>query len=165
MSEQGKTYAEFIASELQREHDRRASLDARGLSIVTTSSALLALVFALSTLILGKDFKVTGVSVVAVTLSLLFFVVAAIFGIAANRLREYDVTHHDTLYDMLGKDHWGDTEVTARGICAFRHVITVQSLRPTNDRKADQITVALSFQVAAIAALSVAIGRELFRFI
>jgi hypothetical protein len=97
--------------------------------------------------------------------SLSCFVLAGVFGILANRLREYDVTDVDTLRDMLGAGHWGDTEVSARGVCAYRHVVTIDSLRPTNNRKADQITVALIFQVLAIAALGVAIARELWRLL
>ena len=160
MAEQGETYAKFVEAELKAEMERRASLDARGLAIVTSSSALITLMFSLSVLLTGKDHEVLGDGKGWVVASLICFIVAGLLGILANRAREYEVTHESTLYEMLGA-HWTDDEVDARNVCATRHVATIESLRRGNESKAEQITLALVFQVAAIALLVVALMGEL----
>lgn len=106
-----------------------------------------------------------GTSAIAVVVSLTCFVAAGVFGILANRSRAYDVTHTDALLAMLNKAHWKDTEPTARGVCAYRNVLTIASLRNGNNSKATQVTIALAFQVAAIAALGVGVGRELWHLL
>jgi hypothetical protein len=163
VSDQGQTYASFIEAELQREHERQDHLVASGRGVVTTSGALLTLVFALSVLVTGEDFTVKGASAVAVAISLACFVVAAVLGILVNWSMAYKITKGRTLQAMLG-GHWKDTEVTARNACASAQVQTIISLRNVNKVKSWLVTSALSFQVAAIAALGVAIGRELLRY-
>lgn len=159
MAEQGETYAKFIEAELKTEMERRASLDARGLGIVTSSTALITLMFSLSVLITGKDYTFGVLGQGGVVVSLLLFIVAGVLGIAANQAREYEVTHEDTLYEMLGA-HWTDDEVDARNTCAYRNVVSIQSLRRGNESKAEQITWALFFQVAAITALAISLAGE-----
>lgn len=160
MADQGDAYAGFIEAELKNERDRRAGLDARGLGVVTTSSALIALVLSLSVVVTGTDFTVSGLSAAGVFLSLLLFMVAGVAGILANANRSHEVASTETLNEMLCS-HWTDTEVTARNIRASLNVRTLSTLRAGNNVKVGFLTAALVCQLVAIAALVVAIGREL----
>lgn len=157
MPDQGVTYSAFVEAELKFEYERRASLDARGAAIVTTSGGLVTLLTGLAALALGKDMTVTGLARFLVVLALLAFVSAGVAGIRANRLRNYEVTSATTLDHMLSNPHWKDSETTARNVCAKRNVITIRTLRNGNNKKADQITHALGLQVVAIALFAVAL--------
>src|SRR5215203_5065448 len=98
MTEQGGTYASFVQEQLEQERKRRENLDARGLTVLTTTSGLVALLFAISVLVTGKDYKVvkhlSGGLVIGALVTLL---IAAVLGILANRLRGYAVPNVKSL--------------------------------------------------------------------
>ena len=157
MSDQGVTYATFIEAELKLEYERRTTLDARGLAIVTTSSGVITLLLAVAVLFLGKDFELGPEAKWAVVGALALFLIAALFGLLANAARLYEVTHSDTLKEMT-QAHWVDDEVDARNVCSYRNVVTLASLRDGNNDKSRQVSIAFWFQLAAITALAVALG-------
>lgn len=157
MAEQGTTYAAFIEAELKLEYERRTALDARGLAIVTSSSAVITLLLAVAGVFLGKDFKLAPTAKGAVIVSLFLFLIAALFGLLANRARLYELTHTDTLTEMT-QGHWTDDEADARNVCCTRNVITLKSLRRGNNDKSDQVMVGFVMQLTAIAALAFALG-------
>jgi hypothetical protein len=158
--EQGSTYATFISEQLEAEISRRSALDARGTGVVTVSGTLVTLTLAVGGFALSKSHKISTVGKVGVIGALALFVLASIAGIAASFLHEYQVADQSTLEAMLGS-HWRDSEIDARNVCAHLDAQTVQSLRKGNNSKALQLTVALSLQVAAIAALGFTVAWEL----
>jgi hypothetical protein len=160
VAEQGETFAQFIESELKYEHERRTTVDARALTVATSSSAFLALIFALTVFITGKDYKFSDSGARGVVASLASFIVAAVLGLIANSAREYRVADVPTLTAMT-TDHWTDTEVAARNACASLSVTTIASLRAGSNQKTGLILVAFVFQMAAIVGLVVTLGYEL----
>jgi sirohydrochlorin ferrochelatase len=157
MSEQGKTYATFIENELKVERDRRTTLDARGLSIVSVSGSLTTILVAVGAFASGrKDFKLPHVAIVPLFITLGAFVVAAIVGIIASAGRRYQVTTPPALAAML-TNHWQDEEVDARNFVSIQHVKTITSLRSGNRRKELLVITGTLFQIGGIIALSVAV--------
>ena len=148
MPEQGETYAKFIEAELKAEHERRTSLDARAAGIATTSSAFLALVFAVAALVTGKDYKFTDWGARGAVLALFLFAGAALLGLLANTSRGYQVTSFQTLQDMVNA-HWIDEEVDARNVTAATNAITIGDLRVGNNSKAKLVAWGVGIQVAA----------------
>ena len=161
-SDQGTQYHAFVAEQLKAEYDRRTTLEARGLAVVTSSGTLVTLVFAVGAFALGKDFHPSRVGVVALGISLLLFIGAAVFGLLANFLRKYKIASAGTLSVML-TTHWIDSEVTARNVCAVLNSETLNSLRAGSNDKAQQVTCALVCQLFAVAGLAFAVVWEIAR--
>jgi len=154
MTDQGKTYATFIENELKVERDRRTSLDARGLNIVSVSGSLTTLLVAVGAFVSGRQgFKFPRDAVLPLVGTLGAFVLAAILGIVASAGRRYQVTIPPTLAAML-TDHWQDHEVDARNYVSIQHVKTITSLRSGNRRKELVIITATLFQIVGIVILS-----------
>lgn len=160
MPEQGEAYAKFIESELKYEYDRRVAVDARALAVMTTSSAFLALVFALTAFVIGSTYKFSTSGARGLVASLASFVVAAVLGLIANATRKYDVADAPTLRKMLA-EKWTDHETNARNTCAKLSVDTIVSLRNGSNSKAGLTVVAFVFQIAAILGIVVTIAWEL----
>ena len=162
MIEQGETYAGHIEAQREVELDRRSALDDRALGVTKTNSAFLALVFALSVLVTGEDYLFTGLAALAVVVALFFFVSAAVLGLVANLMRDYEVTGAETMQAMLTA-HWQDDEVEARNAVATANLRTIRSLRSGNDEKVRWIKRAVVLQFGAItvlvAALAIALGQ------
>ncbi len=159
MSDQGTTYAAYIEAALKAESDRRTSLDSRALAVVSTSSGLLTLLFALTVLITGDKFRVSTQGARGVAVSLLFFMAAAVTGLFANKLWPYDVADVGTLRRLI-TDRWKDDEVDARNVCAAINLATVSTLRDGSNKKASLIELAFVFQLMAIAALVITLAYE-----
>lgn len=160
MAEQGDRYSTFIEGQLKDERDRRASHEARGAAMVTSSAAFVTLVFALTAVVVGEKHKYGAPTKVGVILSLLFFIGAAVAGLGANRLISYRVASDTAMRTMLST-RWSDSEVTARNSCAWQNVETLQDLRIGNNAKARLITRGLTVQLVGVAALTFAIFWEL----
>jgi hypothetical protein len=71
----GEIYTDHVCKLLDAEYDRRKVLEARGDSIIKTSSGIIALIFALAVFISGKDYKFTN------HWNSIWFLVGALIGI------------------------------------------------------------------------------------
>jgi hypothetical protein len=159
VEQQGVVYAAFIDAALKDEQARRDSLDSRALSVLTTSSALIALVFSLTVLITGEHFVVSDRGARGIACSLGSFVVAAALGLWAHETRPYRVADIPTLR-LMYTTHWTDGETTARNFCCRLSVRNTASLRTGNNRKAGILIVAFIFQIAALVGLLATLGYE-----
>lgn len=164
MAEQGEAYASHVEAELKAEYERTTALNTRAAAITTTSSAFLALVFTLTAVVTGKDFKATDWGARGVVAALVFFVAAELLGLVAGFSRKYTVTALDTLEAMV-EEHWRDDEVDARNVVAFTNVKTIGSLREGNNAKAKLLVLAAGLQLIAIAVLIVALAAQLWPLI
>lgn len=162
---QGETYAKFIEAELKAEHERRASFDARALSVTTTSSAFIALAGALTVLVTGKDYSFSDASARGIMLSLLSFLVAALLASIAHATHPYEVTQRATLEDMIADPHWQDSETSARNVAADLNVRTALSLRSGTNRKAGLLVAAHACQLAGMLGFVVTVAWELRRYL
>jgi len=144
---------------LKAEYERRVSLDARGLAVMTSSGAFTTLVFALLVVLRGKGFVPTAPGKVAISLSLLLFIVSGFVGLYAAQLLGYHVIDLAAMKTMT-KIRWIDDEVDARNACAAANLKAIKTLREGNNKKAGRIVVAGALQLAAVGALGVVIILE-----
>jgi hypothetical protein len=150
VSDQGAAYLAFVEGELRAERERRATFDARGQGLITTSGVLVTLLGGLAAVVRGGTAVRPGpIAVVIVVLALTLFVMAAICGIVAGWNRRYAVTTYGTITTMLGA-HWTDTEVDARNNIATVHAKTINTLRAANKFKAACVSAGLILQVLAL---------------
>lgn len=160
MSDQGSVYAAFVEERLKTERERRATQEARAIAVVTSSAALVSLIFALAALVIGKDYQFTSGAKWFVVAALALFALGGLSALIAGLLLEYDVPDDATLQACLG-NHWTDTETSARLSCAWMNLDTLLSLRRGNNRKSWWLDWALRVQVLAVAVLGGAVGWEL----
>src|SRR5690348_5642945 len=86
----GRAYAQLIADQLLEERTRKASLEARGITVITTSSALSTLLFGLTAgLTTLSRFRLPPAAKLPLVLTLATFVFAAAFSLAVNMPLRY----------------------------------------------------------------------------
>jgi len=156
----GDVFSTFIAEQLTAEQARRANIDARGLSVVTTSGTFIGAVFAIGAFVLGKDYKVSQFGLVVIWITLSLFVIASIAAVAASLPLGYGVADTASLSAMAG-DHWTDAEDEAKRELATSNIKTITALREANRKKARAIVIALGAQIGAMLALAAGVSVEL----
>jgi hypothetical protein len=81
-----EVYGLFISEELKGEIARKASLEARGLAVVTSSATLITAILALGTLASGRDtFEPKDLTVALLIAALGAFICSALLGLVASR--------------------------------------------------------------------------------
>lgn len=156
--DQGSIYVAFIDGELKAERERRAALDARGLSVVTSSGSLVALLAAIGAFASGSGkFELPSGARLLLMAMLAAFASAAALGILVNQSRPYDVALTETL-DKMVTDRWGDDRVDSRNNVARLNIRTIHTLRNGNDRKARLLSYALLAQLVALVALGAVVS-------
>lgn len=156
----GDVYAEFISAEVREERSRKASLEHRGLSVVTSTGATLALFVAIATL--GSDELPRPFPCVvsaALLIALIGAVAAATGGLVANLPRGYEEAATSALRRLTERELWASssTETASRRVGELR-VDVIDAARSMNDQKARAVAFALGAQVVAILALVAAVG-------
>jgi len=162
-SDPGGIYAEHEGDLLAAEYDRRKVLEARGDSIIKTSSGVIALIFALTIFISGKDYTFTNHwgSVWVIVASLAAFLASATIAIYLQSWGlKYTITGKSTL-DKMTQEFWHLDAENAERMCLQRNINTTLSLRDGNDRKASAAQYSVMLQVVAVVLLSVSLVFEL----
>ncbi|WP_378735300.1 hypothetical protein [Nocardia brasiliensis] len=158
MADQGTTYAAFIAAELKTERERRATFDARGQALVTTSSALFTLFAGVAALVkTPATTRLPTEGLVAGIVTLLLFVGAAICGVIAGWNGQYEVAKSDTLDALVSESRWTDDEVDARNNVSALAARTVRTMRETTNFKVRWVGIGLVLQVLALVALGMTV--------
>jgi hypothetical protein len=157
VGDQGLVYATFIESELKAEKERRASIEARGVSVITTSSGLVTLIAAVGAFVIrGDKFVLPGSGKVALLVAVMAFAVAAGCGIATNWSYKYTVASIADL-EAMRTDQWMDDAVDSRSVTTVINAKTIKSLRDCNERKVEWLRAGQIAQLLALVALSVAV--------
>ena len=155
MSERGKQYAAFIEAELKAETDRRDSVNTRAATALTSAAGLVTLVLAVFAVLLGKDFRLAGLTGWAkayLAVALFALLGSAICAVVAGRPWRIKLTKPKTLYMMIN-EHWNDSEEDARNNIAYANVEVIASLRPGTNIKYKFLIAAGVCQIIAVAAL------------
>lgn len=151
----GEAYATFVDEQLTAEFARTKALDERGFAIATSSSAFIALLLAVLSLIAPEKFRFSGQSLQLTVVALMGLALAALLGLLANISGKYAVATAQTLRTAI-TERWTDSDDSARRKCAEQKVDTIEAMRPGNNRKAGfnyagQIVQLLSLGVLAAA--------------
>lgn len=154
----GTVFAAFVEEELTNERDRRTALDARAITVLTTSGTFVTLILALGALVTSAEgYKPPGVVVVLFAIAASCLCMAAVMALLANQLRFYPVVSAPQLRKWTDDESWQDSVDNARWLLVHVRSRTIEQLRVGNAAKANRLAIALWAQLAAFCLLSVAV--------
>ena len=152
----GNVYAAYIQSLLDHEQDRKTVLEAKASSVVTTSGALVTLLFGLVAVVTGAEtFKLPEASRGWLIAAILLFVVATGLGIAtANVPVPYGRASFEI--DEL-QQAWSQPTSAARANVAKAQLQLIPIAAKRNDLKVTLVISATLAELLAVGALAVAV--------
>ncbi|MEU8655430.1 hypothetical protein [Actinoplanes philippinensis] len=151
-SNENKPFADFIASELKAERDRKTALDTRGGNLVTSSGALVAVLAGLGTLGRATGGSLPTSAGPLLVMALIGFFAAALFGIAAQWNRSYAVVTVDGLRHMVDA-LWSDDSGTSMQRVSANCLGTIETLRKGSSAKEVLLRWGYACQIGATAFL------------
>ena len=160
----GQIHLERVEALLTAEYDRRKALEGRGATLVTSSTTMLTLIFALTVIVTGKDKPFTDHRAVWLLISALAaFVLSAVIAIF---VQVYGTvwTKIETLEKIVGPD-WNRTADDARRMWARHQVDTIKTVRAGNNRRANYVLCSFGIQFLAITLLASSVAVELRRWL
>jgi len=151
-------YSQFVAAELADKRSAKDSFERRGFQLVTTSGALLTVVFGLISLIARDDSLVIPSDARPwLYASLAAFVIAAVGGLVANAPMRYRAPTPAALRAAISGSH-KHSAFSAHVRIAKSQTTALESYWLTNRWKSRSVTAAIAAQVVAVAALAVVIA-------
>jgi hypothetical protein len=156
------TYAAFLAEQVKTEETRKGSLEARGVTTITTSGALATVLLGIVTLTKGKEGTISlpEPSRPWVVAALVAFVVATIFSIATNAPVSLSWTDPDEWSELID-EIWQDDEATSQRNVAGDHLDQLKALNRWNNWKGYALIVAMVSQAVAIILVAIAVQQAL----
>jgi hypothetical protein len=148
---QGEVYAQFVAAELEHERKRRERLETRATATIAASAALVGLAVAVGifdpvSLSKQRPAVLGGVFLLGAVLIL----VSAVLAIWAGWLHGYKVADIEDVDKLLSADHWGESQVTARGRVAWFNARTLDTIRSGNNKKSRKLAISHGLQLAGV---------------
>lgn len=152
-SDQGSTFTAFVGEELAAEVSRRASLEARGISVITISGTLVTALFAFSAIVTqATTFGLDPTARVELAVGVVLFVLAAIAAIGTNVPQWIQIVEpHELLAEL--ETGWSLPAGEARKQIVATRLDELECQR-VNQFKAVALLVAIGLQVAAVIALA-----------
>jgi hypothetical protein len=152
-------YAAYIKDQVDAQEARKSSLEQRGLAVITTSGALVTLLFGLTTLSTKRAamFEIPGAAAAFLTLALVFFVLAALSAIITNLPRSYQGVTVEGLRGAV-KDRWDDDEAEASRMVALTQLKELASAKEVNTQKSWALITGMVLEIVAVALVGVAMG-------
>jgi hypothetical protein len=155
MTEGSDVYADFVKGLLDAEVSRKASLEQRGLGIITASGTLVTLLFGLTAAITSaKSFTFPSAARGWLTLAAILFVLAAAAGIGVNIPLFYGkvVVEEDNLEAV-----WDDSAADARRAVTGARLNRLHAAQTVNSIKAWILVVGALLELAAAVMLTAGI--------
>lgn len=151
-------YDSLLKEKLASEDSRKASLEQRALAVITTSGALVTLLFGLGALSTKQEatFDLSNFAASALAVALGLFIVAAALALRTNRPVDYQEVKPEEIESRL-KEQPPLSEQDAIEDIALTRVKELRSAREKNGKKAKLLQWAMSLEVVAVLAVSVAI--------
>jgi hypothetical protein len=160
----GHEASDFITKELDAEHARKSSLESRGFAVITTSGALVTLLFALAALVVkASEFALADAPRWLLVGAALLFVLAAALGIACNSPRLYYQVDPRSLEVFVTPEVWAEAGADAKRELTTARLIVLTDARTRNDRKGRLVVAAMILQVAAMLITAIAITMILIK--
>jgi hypothetical protein len=154
----GTVYGPLLADALDAEMAQKASIEQRGLAVITTSGVLVSLLVALSALLLGKDYNFLDAGTkTLLILAVAAFVAAAGLGLATNAPRRYWGLSEEDLERISAPDSWlGDADEAAL-VVAQQRAAELGHAKRANERKARLLLTALGVEVIGVGLVAAAL--------
>jgi nitroreductase len=141
------------------ERARKTSIEQRGIGVITTSGALVTLLFGLSALATKSQTyalpgSARGVLVVAVAL----FLAASVLGLLTNWALGYNEVTTRAMKGLVAPAEWLEDPTEASRLSTEARVAIIESARAHTTIKAWLLRAAMGIEVLAVAALALAVG-------
>jgi hypothetical protein len=150
-------YAAFIVEQLNRQDERKTSLEQRGISVVTSSGTFVSLLFALVAVLTGaEDFELPGDAQPWLLAAAAAFVVAGIGGILTNAPGRYRSAQAASLEELIDEG-WSDAPEDAEGEVAAANVEVFKRAKVVNELKGRILVAAIAIELLAVVFLAIAI--------
>jgi hypothetical protein len=150
-------FADLVGELLDAEDKRRASLEARGASVITVSGTLVTLLLGLAAVITNdKTFELPAGARDPLSLAVVAFVIAALLAIATAVPQRSRITDPAELGRLLPTIWDRGTDFAFKKATATR-LQQLASMQRANDRKALALLGAVIAQVVAVLLLSWAV--------
>lgn len=151
-------YAAYIASQVASQEERKRSLEQRGLAVITTSGALVSLLFGLAAILTGAaDYALPDASKPWIIGALAAFVLAGISAILTNVPLRYRGPTADALKGVI-EDRWDDAPATAEREVALTQVKVIRRAKRLNRLKGRALAIAISVEILGALSLAVAVA-------
>jgi hypothetical protein len=157
-----EVYGGYVKDELDRQTDRKASFEQRGISVITSAGVIVTLLLALAGFSAGeqKSLALPGASKVLLILALVCFLLAIGFALAINAPRSYENVLPTQLHQAV-KTRWADSPSAARRQVAYTQIKVLKSAREVNTDKAWLLFSAMIAELIAVLLLAAAIAVAL----
>ena len=161
----GEVFLAFIKDLVDSQEARKASLEQRGLAVITTSGVLATLLFGLVGIITKpSSYVLPAASHLPLRVALALFAAAALGGVIVNAPMPYKGIAPGTLRNVV-KSFWTDyTTTEAQQMVSISWLDALTSAKHWNRVKAYSLVVAQSLQVGALGflawALSIVVGAH-----
>ena len=160
----GTAYGLLIADQLTEERDRKASLEARGITTVTAAGTLVTFLFALTAgLTAAPGFKLPAGADMPLLLALIAFVVTALFGLTTNMPLRYREPTARGLAKLVDARFWVAPAEVGELRVAGAQVALIAAMRSANNLKVRLLILAIAAELLAIIFLFWAIAVILYQ--
>lgn len=155
-------YGEFVKDELQAQDTRKASFEQRGLAVITTSGALVTLLFALAALSTksAATFTLPNAARAWLAVALGLFLLSALAALRSNALFSYEAVVVKNIKERLHEKPPRSADAAAKDI-ALTRLKALESAKSKNDTKGKALRWALRFEALAVGCVAVAVWHIL----
>ena len=152
----GASYSDTIKSALAEERATKTSIEQRGVGIVTTSGVLATLLFGFGAFVYGsKSPNISSEGTGFLITSVVLFVVAATFGLLANRPAKYREADIPSLRERTEKEEWhkpSPAEAARRD--SILNVNIIEVYRQTNATKSMFVYIGIGVEILAVSCVA-----------
>jgi hypothetical protein len=157
----GAIFAKLFDDLLTAQEARKSSIEQRGLSVITTSGALVTLLFGLVSLITkSQTFALPKAAHGPIGIAIGFFVCAAILGLLTNIPLFYMTVDPKGLQAIIDR-RWQERKASAELRVAATQQKLIERAQSVNSIKAWILVAAMSLEVCAVLLIGIAVGTVL----
>ena len=161
-AEVGDAFSQLISDQLVEERARKTSLEQRGVGVITTSGALVTLLFGLSALVSNNQQWVLPDYVRPIlALAVLLFLVASVLGLATNWTLSYIEVESVGMRDLATPGHWQTVPAEAARLAAEARIDIIEGFRSKDEIKAWVLRAAIGAEIAAVGVVAIAVWMVL----
>jgi hypothetical protein len=151
-------YWDLVKEQLTEERARKASLEQRGIAVITSSGTLVTLLFGLTALATkAQNYQLPAPADIALAAAAVLFVLAALMGIAVNWAFYYIEVEPDGLRGLQDENWAGDEGDAAKAVTAAWTDI-IDDARSNNARKGKLLRGAMLVEAGGLTAVLAAVA-------
>ena len=157
-------YVQLIKDQLTEERARKTSIEQRGVGVITTSGALVTLLFGLAALATKTQatYTLPDLARWALLFAVAAFLLASCLGLATNWPRNYDEVMPDAMRSFIEPGASAGAEPEPARRAAKDQIAIIESARAVNGLKARQLIAAMSCEVIGLLVVGLAVANVLW---